>query len=112
MRTEMFPLALYLKSDAAHGTAQLTLDGGGIRGTVVTGTRHADTATLRFVCTNLPVPLLFGQTLGLPFGPSAFELAVPAADAPATATFDCFGAGPASAGQHLDLCGILFVTPA
>ena len=114
MRTEMFPLALYLKSDAGHASIRLALEGSSLSGAVVTGTRHADTATLRFICTNLPVPLLFGETLALPFGPTAFEIAVsPAAGGMATAAnFDCFGAAPASSDQHFDLCGILFVTRA
>lgn len=112
LRTEMFPLALYLKSDAGHGKVRVTLDSAGLSGSVVAGTRHADTATLRFICTNLPLPLLFGHALDVPFGASSFEIAVPAADEAATANFDCFGAGPADADQHFDLCGILFVTRA
>lgn len=113
VRTEMFPLALYLKSDARHASVRLTLESVGLSGSVVTGTRHADTATLRFICTNLPVPLLFGQALAVPFGASAFEIAVPAAPETGAATnFDCFGAAPGQPDQHFDLCGILFVTRA
>jgi hypothetical protein len=114
MRSEMFPLALYLKSDAGHCSIRLTVEGSGVAGAVATGTRHADTATLRFICSNLPLPLLFGDTLALPFGPTAFEIAVPAADdgGAGAANFDCFGAGPALPDQHFDLCGILFVTRA
>lgn len=114
MRTEMFPLALYLKSDAGHARARVTLESAGVNGAVVTGTRHADTATLRFICTNLPLPLLFGDTLAPPFGASAFEIAVPAVDDAGVraANFDCFGAAPAHPDQYFDLCGVLFVTRA
>jgi hypothetical protein len=114
MRTEMFPLAVYLKSDAGHGSVRVSIDGAGIGGSVVTGTRHADTATLRFICSNLPVPLLFGQALAVPFGPASFELAVepPEAQAANVTNFDCFGLGPAVPEQHFDLCGVLFVARA
>jgi hypothetical protein len=114
MRTEMFPLALYLKSDAQHHAVRLTLDSAALRGSVTAATRHADTGTLRFICANLPVPLLFGAQLAVPFGPAAFELAVTApADGAPSANFDCFGIAPAAPPDtHFDLCGILFVTQA
>lgn len=112
LRTEMFPLAFYLKSDAQHDSVRVSLDSPGLAGTVVTGTRHADTATLRFICGNLPVPLLFGHQLAVPFGPAAFEIAVaPRADGP-VANFDCFGTGAPLPDGHFDLCGILFVVRA
>ncbi|GGC07664.1 SGNH/GDSL hydrolase family protein [Pseudoduganella buxea] len=114
MRTEMFPLAVYLKSDAQHHDLALTVESEGVNGTVVTATRHADTASFRFICSNLPVPLLFGNTLAVPFGPASFELAMTPPAAPAVrADFDCFGAAaqPPPA-PHCDLCGILFVARA
>lgn len=113
MRTEMFPLALYLKSDAQHDSVRVTVDSEGLRGAVVTGTRHADTASYRFICSNLPLPLLFGTSLAVPFGAATLELAVPESGAePATANFDCFGAGAVAGRQHFDLCGVLFVARA
>lgn len=112
LRTEMFPLALYLKSDERHDSVRLSVEGAGLSGTVVTGTRHADTATLRFICSNLPVPLLFGQRLAVPFGPTAFDIAVAPRAAGPVANFDCFGTGVPEADGHFDLCGILFVARA
>jgi hypothetical protein len=112
LHTEMFPLALYLKSDAQHDSVRLSLDGGGMSGAVVTGTRHADTATLRFVCTNLPVPLLFGQQLAVPFGPTAFDIAVGPRAAGPVSNFDCFVTGSPVPDGYFDLCGILFVARA
>lgn len=112
MRTDMFPLALYLKSDAQHASIRLTLESASLSGSVVTGTRHADAATLRFICSNLPVPLLFSQALALPFGPTAFEIEVTQDAAEVAVNFDCFGASPAQPDQYFDLCGILFVARA
>lgn len=112
MRTEMFPLALYLKSDAGHDSVRVSVDSEAVRGSVVTGTRHADTDSCRFICSNLPLPLLFGSTLAMPFGPAAFELHVEDDRPPATTNFDCFGRGGVHGAQYLDLCAILFVAPA
>jgi hypothetical protein len=115
MRTAMFPLAFYVKSDADHGSVRLTMESADVNGAVTTGTRHADTATLRFICANLPVPLLFGQALAVSFGPASFALTVPSHDEPGGAAvtgFDCFTAGPSVPEQHFDLCGVLFVARA
>lgn len=114
MRTEMFPLVLYLKSDVQHDSVRVTVDSEGVRGSVVTGTRHLSTASGRFICSNLPLPLLFGTSLAVPFGPATFELTVAprAAALSATANFDCFGGGAAQTEQHFDLCGVLFVARA
>ena len=109
MQTEMFPLVLYLKSDAGHGSVRVSVDSECARGSVVAGTRHADTDSCRFICSNLPLPLLFGTTLTGPFGPAAFELSVEEGALPSTANFDCFGQGAAHSGQYFDLCAILFV---
>lgn len=114
IHTEMFPLALYLKSDAGHHDLRVTVDGASFSGSVTTATRHADTGSYRFICSNLPVPLLFGHRLAVPFGPSRLELAVaPPQDATPRSDFDCFvPAAAAPQDVHFDLCGILFVARA
>lgn len=112
IKSEMFPLALYLKSDPQHGFARLTTSSeSGLNGTLSFPTRHADTSVLPFIYTSIPVPLLFGQSLRQEFGPSHFELAVEkrGAGAASVSMFDCFvddrRDGPEN---YLDLIGILF----
>ncbi|WP_198120631.1 SGNH/GDSL hydrolase family protein [Massilia rhizosphaerae] len=112
LRTEMFPLALYLKSDAQHDSVRLSLESAGVSGTVTTGTRHVATDALRFVCCNVPVPLLFGHQLAVSFGTTAFEIAMTPGTAAPVANFDCFGMGIPAPDRHFDLCGILFVARA
>jgi hypothetical protein len=112
MRTEMFPLAVYLKSDAGHDSVRVSLDSDAVRGSVVTGTRHSDTDSCRFICSNVPLPLLFGTTLAVPFGPASLELSVEDGAPSATANFDCFSRGAVAGTQYLDLCAILFVARA
>ncbi|SFV13540.1 SGNH/GDSL hydrolase family protein [Pseudoduganella namucuonensis] len=112
LSSEMFPLALFLKSDRQHDRLRLTLSGAGIAATVEVGTRHADTATLPFIYSCVPLPLLFSHALVRDFGPTAFEVAVPAPAAPAgpVASFDCFSQAPAPVPEpRLDLVGLLFV---
>lgn len=109
MRTAMFPLALYLKSDAGHGSLRVSLESDAVRGSVVTGTRHSDIGTCRFICCNLPLPLLFGTALAVPFGPASFELSVEGGAPSSTLNFDCFDHGAVDGAQYLDLCAVLFV---
>jgi hypothetical protein len=113
MRTNMFPLALYLKSDARHALARVSIHcDSGPALTAQIGTRHTDTEQHAFICTNVPLPLVFGPTLAIGFGPTTFELSVPAAADPTTAVvdFDLFSHVPTSAeSPHLDVIGVLLV---
>lgn len=112
LRSEMFPLALFLKSDRQHDRMQLSLSGAGIETRLEVATCHADTAALPFIYANVPVPLLLSHELVRPFGACAFEISVPQQAAPAghVSSFDCFGRAAAPAAQHyLDLVGVLFV---
>lgn len=115
MRSNMFPLALYLKSDASHALARVSIHSdAGPALTVQIGTRHADTERYTFICTNVPLPLVFGHTLVMSFGPTTFELSVPEVPDPTTATvdFDWFSHLPKSADSpHLDVIGVLLVGP-
>ncbi len=112
LRTEMFPLALFVKSDAHHDRVTLRLSEGDAPARAgQIATRHADTDSFSFIYSSIPLPLLWEQTLVRPFGASDLELAVPpAGQTAAVAGFDCFGAGRAGTDPtYLDLISVLFV---
>ncbi|MES2741364.1 MAG: SGNH/GDSL hydrolase family protein [Pseudomonadota bacterium] len=112
LRTEMFPLALFVKSDANHDRIALRLrEGEAAPRAGQVGVRHTDTDSFSFIYSSIPLPLLWQPTLVRPFGASELELTVPArGDAPPPACFDCFGAGRAGAADpYLDLISVLFV---
>lgn len=113
LHTEMFPLAIYLKSDASHDMVSLAISSpAGLSQSVHFGTRHADTDSYGFIYSSIPLPLLWGNTLLAPFGASAFALAVPEQHQAAgeAINFDCFGTGhPSAADHYLDLVSVLFV---
>jgi hypothetical protein len=111
--SKYFPLVLYLKSDAHHGLARLTLSGpDGQSTSFYLGTRHADTAQFPFVYTSIPLPLVLGNSMRTRFWPTTLTIAVdkqqPAAEP--IGQFDCFDVLSAQAPDpYVDLAGILFV---
>lgn len=111
LHSEMFPLALFLKSDRQHDMLQLELSTpDGLAWAAGVCTRHADTATLPFIYASIPLPLLWRHSLLMPYGASRLSIAVPAQGTPAQCGFDCFGPGqPDAAQRHLDLVGLLMV---
>jgi hypothetical protein len=111
LNSEMFPLALFLKSDPQHDALQLELsaaDGLAFNGRVAT--RHADTETLPFIYSSIPLPLLWSHSLLMRYGPSRLGVSVPVEAGGAQVGFDCYAGGkPDAAERHLDLIGILML---
>jgi len=111
LRSAMFPLALFLKSDAAHDALQLDLaTEAGLSFSARVATRHADTEAYGFIYSSIPLPLLWGDTLVAPFGPSTLAVGVPAQAGAAQVGFDCYAGGkPGAPERYLDLVGILLL---
>jgi hypothetical protein len=112
LNSAMYPLAVFLKADAQHDALQLDLQGAdGSAHALRVATRHIDTDGRNFIHTNIPLPLLWGATLAVPFVPTRLVLSVPPEAGGAQAAFDCFGAGlPQASGRYLDLTGILMLS--
>ena|SRR5665213_1691405 len=117
IKSNMFPLAIYLKSDAHHDAVRLSVVSTDTEPSfslqTLCSTCHADTIKLRFVYSSIPVPFLFGDLLSVKFTPTEFALFVPAASAEITGPvkmFDAFVANQNPAREnYLDLVGVLFV---
>ncbi|TFW31094.1 SGNH/GDSL hydrolase family protein [Duganella callida] len=111
LHSEMFPLALFLKSDPHHDNFQLDLttpEGLAIHTRVVT--RHADTETLPFIYSSIPLPLLWSHSLLMHYGASQLGLSVPLDAGGAQSGFDCYAPGlPGAPERHLDLVGLLLL---
>lgn len=110
LNSAAFPLALFLKSDRGHQCLQLELSTPeGMQFNACVATRHADTETLPFIYSNIPLPLLWGNSLLMHYGASQLTLSVPAQQAGPLAGFDCYLPGQAGAANHLDLVGLLML---
>lgn len=113
LNADMFPLALFVRSDSNHNAFEMNLvTESGLSVNASIGSRHLDTNGHRFIYTSIPLPLLWGQKLITSFSPTAFTLAILPECQPAenTASFDCFYPGSKDSREHyLDLIGILFV---
>lgn len=111
LRSAMFPLALFVKSDAAHDTLQLDLSTeAGLSFSARVATRHADTEAFSFIYSSIPLPLLWGDTLVTPFGASTLAVGVPEQGGAAQVGFDCYAGGkPGAPERHLDLVGVLLL---
>ena len=111
LNSEMFPLALFLKSDPHHDTLQLELstpEGFAIDTRVVT--RHADTETLPFIYSSIPLPLLWSHSLVMHYGASRLGVSVPLDAGGGQTGFDCYAPGLPNAPQrHLDFIGLLML---
>ncbi|ELX11377.1 hypothetical protein Jab_2c34960 [Janthinobacterium sp. HH01] len=111
LNSEMFPLALFLKSDPQHDALQLELssDDGLVFNSRV-ATRHADTETLPFVYSSIPLPLLWSHSLLRRYGASRLAVSVPEQAGGAQSGFDCYAGGrPDAPERHLDLVGVLML---
>jgi hypothetical protein len=111
LRSAMFPLALFLKSDACHDALQLDLGTeAGLSFSARVATRHADTEAFSFIYSSIPLPLLWSETLVTPFGPSTLAVGVPPQAGGAQVGFDCYAGGkPGAPERYLDLVGILLL---
>jgi lysophospholipase L1-like esterase len=111
LHSEMFPLAVFLKSDPHHDALQLelsTADGLAINTRVAT--RHADTETLPFIYSSIPLPLLWSHSLVMRYGASRLGVSVPLEAGGAQTGFDCYAPGlPQAPQRHLDLVGLLML---
>lgn len=111
LNSAMFPLAIFLKSDPQHDALQLELDtpeGLSINTRVVT--RHADTETLSFIYSSIPLPLLWSHSLLMHYGASKLGVSVPVEAGGGQTGFDCYAPGlPGLAERRLDLVGLLML---
>jgi hypothetical protein len=111
LNSAMFPLALFLKSDPHHDALQLELSTPeGLSVNTRVATRHADTETLPFIYSSIPLPLLWSHSLLMHYGASQLAVSVPQDAGGAQTGFDCYGPGlPGSAQRHLDFIGLLML---
>lgn len=111
LRSEMFPLALFIKSDPQHDALQLTLStDAGLNVDTRVCTRHLDTESYDFIYSSIPLPLLWSQSLLTPFIPSMLSVSVPPQAGGTQVGFDCFAPGkPDAAERYLDLVGVLLL---
>lgn len=111
LNSEMFPLALFLKSDPHHDALQLELSSDdGLAFNARVATRHADTETLPFVYSSIPLPLLWSHSLLRPYGASRLAVSVPEQAGGAQTGFDCYAPGlPDAPERYLDLVGVLML---
>lgn len=111
LNSEMFPLALFLKSDPQHDALQLELSSDdGLVFTPRVAPRHADTETLPFVYSSIPLPLLWSHSLLRRYGASRLAVSVPEQAGGAQSGFDCYAGGrPDAPERHLDLVGVLML---
>lgn len=112
LHSAMYPLALFLKSDARHDWLQLELQvADGTAHTLSVATRHIDAGPHNFIHANIPLPLLWGSSLHVPFLPTRLALTMPLQRGGAQTAFDCFDAGLAGVAEHYcDLTGVLMLS--
>lgn len=112
LNSAMYPLALFFKADAAHDMVQLELQcADGTAHAQRVATRHLDTNERNFIHSNIPLPLLWSESLVTPFLPTRFVISLPPERERAEVAFDCFGPGlPQASGRHFDLTGILMLS--
>ena len=111
LRSEMFPLALFIKSDRHHDALQLGLrTPEGLHIDTRVATRHLDTDSYSFIYSSIPLPLLWSQSLLTPFSASTLTVGVPHEAGGARVGFDCFAPGaPGATDRYLDLAGVLLL---
>ncbi len=112
LHSAMYPLALFLKSDARHDWLQLGLQvADGSSHTLAVATRHIDAGASNFIHANIPLPLLWSESLITAFLPTRLTLAMPLQRGGAQTGFDCFGAGlPCVSEHYCDLTGLLMLS--
>lgn len=112
LNSAMYPLALFLKSDTRHDWLQLDLQvADGTAHALNVATRHIDAGPDNFIHSNIPLPLLWSETLCTPFLPTRLTLSMPLQRGGAQTGFDCFGAGLPGVSEHYcDLTGLLMLS--
>lgn len=112
LNSAMYPLALFLKSDAQHDWLHVDLQvADGSSHALNVATRHLDTGPNNFIHSNIPLPLLWGATLCVPFLPTRLTLTMPLQRGGAQTAFDCFDAGQPGLSEHYcDLTGLLMLS--
>ncbi|WP_374361047.1 hypothetical protein [Pseudoduganella danionis] len=112
LNSVMYPLALFLKSDARHDWLQLELQvADGSTHALALATRHIDAGPHNFIHANIPLPLLWSESLCTPYLPTRLALTMPLQRGGAQTGFDCFGAGlPGVAEHYCDLTGLLMLS--
>jgi hypothetical protein len=109
----MYPIALYIKSDKNHYYGKLKFnDDINNKAEICFSICHADTSVLPFIYTSIPVPLLTDTNLRRNFGASNFELEVidRLPNGIPINSFDCFIEMEPNNDRYLDLLGILFIS--
>jgi len=111
LNSAMFPLALFLKSDPHHDALQLELSTPeGLAINTRVATRHADTETLPFIYSSIPLPLLWSHSLLMHYGASQLAVSVPQDTGGAQTGFDCYAPGlPGAPQRYLDFVGLLML---